>query len=101
MSYAYKRKTPLKTSEWLNLAIQRLEPSTTYSDPTYYTGNPLLEIKKALSVAKSTHKKPVVNPAIFWDLCVAASYVGRCCINQDSPKAYVKAMEALTPFYQN
>ena len=62
MSSSYIRKTPMRSSELLNGAIELLEDELEY-------------LKEIRQVAKKKHKKPTIAPWHWFSVCRAAQYM--------------------------
>ena len=76
MSYSYQRKTKLKPSELVSMALDYISPNS-----RWHESNVCNVLTNALTKARRQHKTPTISSQTFSDMCVAIYYLGNAMTN--------------------
>ena len=91
MSYSYQRKTELRPSELVSMALDYISPNSRWRE-----SNVCNVLTNALTKARRQHKAPVISSQTFSDMCVAIYYLGNAMTNlTDKDK---KILDAITEY---
>jgi hypothetical protein len=76
MSYKYQRKTELRPSELVSMALNYISPDSTWGESSVCNA-----LTKALAKARRQHKAATISPQTFHDMCVVIYYLGNAMTN--------------------
>ena len=91
MSYNYQRKTELRPSELVSLALNHISPNSTWGKSSVCNA-----LTNALTKARRQHKAPAISSQTFYNMCNAIYYLGNAMTNlTDKDK---KILNAITEY---
>ena len=99
MSYSYQRKTELRPSELVSMALNHISPDSTWGESSICNA-----LTNALTKARQQHKAPTISSQTFYDMCTAVYYLGNTMTNlTDKDKKILDAITEyiMTPSFQN
>ena len=91
MSYSYQRKTELRPSELVSMALDRISPNSTWRESSVCN-----VLTHALATARKQHKAPIISSQTFNDMCVAIYYLGNAMTNLTEKDK--KILDAITEY---
>lgn len=94
MSYNYQRKTELRPSELVSMALDYISPDSRWPGESSVCN----ALTKALTKAKRQHKAPVISSQTFSDMCVAIYYLGNAMTNLSDRDQ--KVLNAITEYIE-
>lgn len=95
MSYSYQRKTELRPSELVSMALDYISPNSTWPGESSVCN----ALTNALTKARRQHKAPKISSQTFSDMCVAIYYLGNAMINLSDRDQ--KVLNAVTEYIEN